>query len=169
MQHVAVLINLISLLLGVIAGAILVTRYISHPTKLLAEFLKFFLAYSYLIIVATLFSYVIVNISADNWAQSLFACLVFLGMSFLELTLPGYIFEEIGQQVPGWFRIMIWIAAVITGLQAPVLWFTARFWGITLPFVLAFLPFFVVITATLYRKAVYDKKGGESGNIKNCS
>ncbi len=166
MQHVAVLINLISLLLGVIAGAILVTRYINHPTKLLAEFLKFFLAYSYLIIVATLFSYVIVNISADDWAQSLFACLVFLGMSFLELTLPGYIFEEIGQQVPRWFRIMTWIAAVITGLQAPVLWFTARFWGITLPLALAFLPFLVIITATLYRKAVYNKKGGESRNIK---
>ena len=45
MQHVAVLINLISLLLGVIAGVILVTRYINHHTKLLAEFMKFFLAY----------------------------------------------------------------------------------------------------------------------------
>ncbi len=87
-------------------------------------------------------------------------------MSFLELTLPGYIFEEIGQAVPGWFRIMTWIAAVITGLQAPVLWFTARFWGITLPLALAFLPFLVVITAKLYRKAVYNKKGGESRNTK---
>ncbi len=158
MQHVAVLVNLFSLILGVIAGSTLITRYRTQPSKLLSKFLNFFFAYSYLIIVAALFSYLVINVSSAPWIQSLFACLVFIGMSFLILTLPGYIFEEIGQRIPGWFSKVILIAAIITGLQAPVLWFTARYLGVILPIITAFIPFLFVITITLYRQRVYNRR-----------
>ena len=79
MQHIAVLVNLISLIFGVIAGSILILSYINQPSERLASFLKFFFAYSYLIIVAALFSYLIINVSSASWIQSLFACLIFIG------------------------------------------------------------------------------------------
>jgi DNA-binding CsgD family transcriptional regulator len=166
MQHVAVLVNLISLIFGVIAGSTLITRYRTQPSKLLSKFLNFFFAYSYLIIVAALFSYLVINVSSVSWIQSLFACLIFIGMSFLILTLPMYIFEEMGQKMPPWFRKMIWIAAIVTGLQAPVLWFTAHNLGVVLPLIIAFLPFLFVITITKYKHRVYNKKNAQN-RIKN--
>ncbi|MCK5153421.1 MAG: hypothetical protein KAQ93_03610 [Spirochaetales bacterium] len=157
MQHIAVLINLVSLIMGVVAGSILITRYINYPSLLLVSFLKFFFAYSYLIIIAALFSYLVINVSSAAWVQSLFACLVFVGMSFMILTLPGFTFKEMGLTIPEWFRKLILVSALITGSQAPVLWFSTYKQGVTLPILIAFIPFIFVVTVTLYKQRMFNK------------
>lgn len=157
MQHLAVLINLISLILGVAAGSILITKYIHYPSSLLAAYLKFFFAYSYLIIVAALFSYLVINVSSAAWVQSLFACFVLIGMSFLILTLPGFTFKETGLAIPEWFKKLILVSAIITGSQAPVLWFSNYKKGVILPIIIAFIPFIFVVTVSVYKQRIFNK------------
>ncbi len=157
MQHLGVLINLISLLLGVIAGSILISRYLNYPSVLLTAFLKFFFSYSYLIIIAAVFSYLVINVSSVPWLKTLFACLIFTGMSLIIFTLPEYTFKERGHEITGWFKKSILISGIITGLQVPVLWFAADRVGVVLPIVIAFLPFIFVVLTTLNYKNKFRK------------
>lgn len=140
------------MILGFIAGSVLVSRYFNYPSVLLSAFLKFFLAYSFLIVVAAFFSYIVINVNSASWIKTLFASLIFIGMSFLMITLPGYTFKETGQEIPCWFKKSIWISGAITSLQAPVLWFTSHSLGVILPLILAFIPFIFVIFNTVRYK-----------------
>jgi DNA-binding CsgD family transcriptional regulator len=156
MGHIPVFLSIGSLVAGTACLARMAAAYGLSRERGLLYRLAFFASYSILMLVGLAFSYYFTNIGNDTTVEYVFAGLIFLAMSAIELSFPRMmeflrpVGKPVGPRVTG-------VSAAVTALQAGLIWILPRDIAY-LALVLAFAPFFLVILGTLIRTAAIDRR-----------
>jgi DNA-binding CsgD family transcriptional regulator len=159
MEHLPVLFNLLSLLLGAVCFARLLGGWLRERRGTSLSLLAFFSVYTYLLVAAALFAYWTVNVSSATDVERLFAGTVFIGMAGLSYTMPWMAMAQAGRPFRGWRRIVAGAVAAFTVVQAFFTWFVLAETELWVGMVLAFAPFLAALGWTLALAVRHKDRG----------
>lgn len=145
--HFMLLFSILILFFGLGIFSFNIRSYIQNPSELKRNYLLFFGAFSYQLILATITLYVFVNIGMKDNDYIILAILSILGMAFLEYAFFSYHKCRYLLAIRKGVKVLLYIGIVFTGCQSFIVLLIRKdeyFW---IPILLAFIPFIILVIA----------------------